>query len=142
MRKTKILFGLLAILLFLVGCGQQNVIEEDDTKIIPGVSDPSLNYCDLMGYDLELFEDEKGQSVLCIFPDGNTCDSWRFYEGVCGQEWSYCEQYGYKLESRSDGKDSYSFTYSMCLDKNTGEEVGLVFDLLQLKERIGGTLSR
>jgi putative hemolysin len=138
MRKTKTLFALLAILLFLVGCGEEVIIEENDTEFISGVSDASVAYCRLMGYEMKL----EGSSIYCIFPDGNKCINWRFYEGVCGQEWSYCEQNGYKLESRDDGKDTFSTIYSMCLDKNSLEEIGLVVDLLELKQQVSGGLSR
>ena len=47
------------------------------------MANPASMYCLEMGHELEIRETELGQQGFCIFPDGNECDEWDFYNGLC-----------------------------------------------------------
>ena len=49
-------------------------------SFISAAMDPSLGYCEHMGYETPNFEN-------CSFGDGNSCPLWDFYKGDCGQEY-------------------------------------------------------
>ena len=52
---------------------------------------PSAIYCKYLGYEYKIIKEERG---VCVFPNGRECDSWLFFAGRCGQEFSYCERFG------------------------------------------------
>ena len=43
------------------------------------IPNPAPVYCTEMGYTVE------GDN--CVFPDGESCNEWEFYNGECGQEY-------------------------------------------------------
>ena len=90
-RKTNLSFGIMFLVLLLTACGQ---VKPES----PGLANPASVYCQELGYEEETREGEWGQYGMCIFPDGSECDTWDFFTGKCGQEFSYCEQQGYSLE--------------------------------------------
>ena len=93
-----------------------------------GLANPAAIHCHNLGY--------KYQGSSCIFPDNTSCDQWRFYAGLCGQEWSYCKRQGYDIIVKNDSKDPYSpYAYSVCVDKKTKKEIGSVVNLMHLEER-------
>jgi len=101
----------------------------------PGMPNPADVYCSEMGYELKnITGKDGGQHSICILPDGSSCDAWRFFEGKCGKEYSYCARQGHGLKVKSDGKNSFSSDYAVCVDKS-GKEVGSMTDLLDLKKR-------
>ena len=63
--KGKILLG---AFLFLFGIG-----------FVLGIPNPAPIYCENMGYT--------DDGTNCIFGDGNSCESWAFYNGECGAEY-------------------------------------------------------
>jgi len=65
----------------------------------------------------------------CFFPDGTNCSMWDFYRGKCGQEWSYCALKGYDLKNLSQNEGWFQ-DGAICIDKNTKEEIGNVFNLV------------
>ena len=73
-----------------------------------------------------------GKEGICTLPDGQVCDAWEFLQGKCGQSYSYCAQQGYEIITLSDGKDSLSPEYAVCV---TGEGVviGSVTELSKLE---------
>ena len=46
---------------------------------------PASVYCEQNGNKLEIqTASDGGQSGVCVFPDGSTCDKWAYYRGECG----------------------------------------------------------
>jgi len=104
-----------------------------------GLPNPAGSYCGELGYQLEAVEREDGgQRSICVFPDGSTCDVWRFFEGKCGRRYSYCAKNGYSQITKTDGKNPFSPHYAVCVDRQTKAEVGSVTDLMGLRERHEG----
>lgn len=101
---------------------------------MPNVADI---YCSDLGYIAEtITENDGGQHSICIFPDGSSCDTWRFLEGTCGETYSYCAQKGYGLKVKTDGKNPFSLSpyYAVCVDKH-GKEVGIVTDMMGFQKK-------
>ncbi len=119
---------------------ENNGANNNDT--IGEIPDPAGYLCHELGYKTQVITDEKGgQYGICIFPDGTECEEWSFYAGQCGKTWSYCEQNGYDIKTKSDGKDSYSPTYAVCVNKNTKVEIGSVSKLMNLGGRFSNSIS-
>ena len=72
-----------------------------------GMRNPSAVYCTEMGYEFQIKKTINGETGLCMMPDGEECDSWSFYSGECGQEYSYCTRHGLDV---SDIKVADAFT--------------------------------
>ena len=50
-----------------------------------GMPNPASVYCKQNGNKLEIrTAADGGQSGVCIFPDGSTCDEWAYFRGECG----------------------------------------------------------
>lgn len=113
--------------------------EQDEKVTITGTRPVAPYYCKTLGYEWKVITKASGdQYGICIFPDGSECSDWAFYAGTCGQKWTYCKQKGYDLKIKDDGKDPFSpRAYSVCVDKNTGEEIGSVFGLMNMSEALG-----
>ena len=90
LKKLKIL--LFVILLFLIFAllnfiGIDTIFPNSDQTDIP---DPSAVYCQGLGYQYKIVtNDEGGQIGVCELPDGTECDSWDFFKGMCGKEYTY-----------------------------------------------------
>jgi len=97
------------------------------------MADPAAVYCHELGYEYQVVDGAKGQYGVCDFPDGSSCDAWRFLEGMCGQGYSYCAKQGYGLITKTDGKDSLSRAYSVCVQGQ--QEIGSVTELMRLSEK-------
>lgn len=106
--------------------------ESSSTSV--AMADPASVYCvNIMGYEYTVIEGEKGQSGICKFPDGETCDAWAFLQGKCGQKYSYCARQGYGIKTVRGGNDPFSAEYAVCVNDN-GEVVGSVAELSGLKQ--------
>ena len=117
--------------------GTDNVTPDDATSSCdanaPGMADPSAVYCDELGYEFQIVDGCQGQYGVCVFPDGSSCDEWRFLEGKCGQAYSYCARQGYDLITKTDGRDPFSREYAVCVHDH--EEIGSVTELMRLSEK-------
>jgi parallel beta-helix repeat protein len=111
----------------------QRSVEFFDGKI--GMANPAAIYCNELGYQYKIVNTEKGQYGVCIFPDKSECEEWQFLTGKCGQNYSYCARQGYDLIIRTDGKDSLSKDYAVCIDKISKKEIGSVTELFSLSEK-------
>ena len=78
---------------------------------------PSTAYCEEMGYNYTVVKTQIGDKGICTFPDGTQCEAWEFLEGKCGKEYSYCVKHGYDIETISDGNNSFSPEYAVCVVK-------------------------
>jgi C1A family cysteine protease len=100
-----------------------------------GMPNPAAVYCSELGYQVKtITQDDGGQYSVCVFPDGNICDAWQFLEGKCGEEYSYCAINGYGQIIKTDGKNSFSGTYPVCVDGST--EIGNPLDLMGITARL------
>ena len=64
--------------------------EIDNSKNIPviGLPNPASVFCKDQGYELEIRADEEGnQFGVCIFPDKQECEEWKFFRQECGLEY-------------------------------------------------------
>lgn len=87
---------LLIVLLMLSACAAPQ-------QPTASIANPASTYCQGLGYVEETRETDAGQYGVCIFPDNSECDSWAFFRGECGVQFSYCATQGGTLESRADG---------------------------------------
>jgi C1A family cysteine protease len=97
------------------------------------MADPAAVYCRELAYEYRVVDTDEGQHGICVFPDGSRCDAWGFLEGKCGQAYSYCAKQGYGLVTKTDGKNSLSSEYSVCVQGQ--EEIGSVTELMHLSEK-------
>ncbi len=71
----KKLFILIIVLMALSAC----------TNPQPNMPNPASVYCEQNGNKLEIHTAEDGgQSGVCVFPDGSSCDEWAYFRGECG----------------------------------------------------------
>jgi len=96
-----------------------------------GMPNPAAVYCTRLGYKYKIVTNDEGnQCGICILPDDTACLGRDFYRGKCGQKWSHCERCGYKLKDL--GPRESLLRGSICIDKRTGEEIGTVYDLMDM----------
>jgi putative hemolysin len=76
----------------------ENPDGEEDPFI--GIPNPASFYCEEMGYELELRENEDGgMEGVCIFPDGSECEEWEFLSGSCSIQWTFCQRQGFNIQA-------------------------------------------
>ena len=98
------------------------------------MGNPAAIYCTEMGFQYEIIADQNGQLGICHLPDNQNCEAWDFLQGTCGQEYSHCAQNGYQVKVKTDGMNSISNPYGVCVTEN-GREVGPVTELSNLTEK-------
>jgi len=82
------------------------------------IADPSATYCAKAGYEFKIMTSPDGsQYGICKLPSGLDCDSWKFFEGQCGQQYSYCEQHGGNITS-NNSNCKYSSECAVCILPN------------------------
>ncbi|MBD3164116.1 DUF333 domain-containing protein [Candidatus Woesearchaeota archaeon] len=102
---------------------------------VHSISDPSAFYCKDMGYQYKIVTRADGSQMgICMLPNNTSCDSWKFYSGICGKEWSYCVKAGYDIKTVRGDNDLYSQIYGICLKH--GIEIGPVSKLMDIEARI------
>lgn len=130
----------MVLLLLTCACNQggNSVTETPEKKTDDGstalIANPAAYYCtEIMGYTSQIVTaDDGSQSGTCVMPDGEVCDEWDFFSGECGPEHSYCVKDGLSIETRSDGQDTYSQTYGVCINDD-GQVQYKISDLLNIK---------
>lgn len=78
------------------------------------MANPSAVYCESLGYEYKIKDSERGQVSYCVFPNGEECPGWDFFQGKCGEKWSYCEKHGGKIRTTSEGC-TYSQECGLCV---------------------------
>ena len=121
MKSKSVTIILFLLLLLIVSACVAKDLEEIDIAIddpyITGMANPASVYCESLGYETELVEDEDGnQDENCIFPDGSFCPSWDFLAGRCRSELSFCEQQGNELQEGPTIGDCFFPDGSFCLE--------------------------
>jgi subtilisin-like proprotein convertase family protein/C1A family cysteine protease/putative hemolysin len=98
-----------------------------------GMANPAAVYCRELGYEYQIVDTDEGQYGICVLPDGARCRDWSFLEGTCGAGYSYCARQGYGWTTRTDGRNPFSKTYSVCVRGQ--EEIGAATELMGLSEK-------
>ena len=95
---------------------QREPKEQEGERPSAGLPNPASVYCEKLGYKLEIRTDETGgQYGVCIFPDGQECEEWKFFRGKCGQKFSFCEKQGYKIENKIEDMGTWTAEYAVCI---------------------------
>jgi beta propeller repeat protein len=111
-----------------IGSDCDSPLSISNVDLMASMPDPSAGYCPAMGYKYTLAKRGDGAMYgICIFPDGSTCSSWDFYRGIDGQKWSYASLCGYDQED--NGRNGW-IDGALCVDKETGEELGSLYQLV------------
>ena len=111
-----------------IGSGCDTLSSISNVDLMSAMPNPSSVYCQALGYKTAVVTNEDGgQYGICIFPDGSTCTCWDFYRGLCGQKWSYAALCGYDL--KDNGMNGW-IDGALCVDKETGEEIGNLYQLV------------
>jgi len=77
---------------------------------------PQDVYCMSLGYGCEIRKNLDGSEYsVCMFPDGTVCDSWQFFRGACGPEWTYCEKNGYEIQHIVEDMGGWTAEYAVCV---------------------------
>jgi putative hemolysin len=84
---------------------------------ITQVSDPDFSavYCKDLGYNFTIERSDKGERGICNLPDGTNVDSWAFFNGKVGEDYSFCSRKGYEMITETDGQNSISRDYAVCI---------------------------
>lgn len=115
----------------------ENISALKATGVTITTQNPAAAYCiDIMGYDYSVINDDHGGQVgTCKMPNGQICDQWEFYAGICGSGYSYCAENGYRTETRYDGNDPFAVKYAVCVNSKQ-QDLGSVVSLSGLARLI------
>ncbi len=69
---------------------------------------PASEYCADLGYT------PNQEDCTCNFPDGTSCDQWKFFYGECGQNHSYCELHDGTIETKIENMGTWIAIYALC----------------------------
>lgn len=115
LRKTLFTLLVLVVIVTAASCLPAQISPTSP----PNMPNPASVFCEEQGYTLEIVTAEDGgQSGVCIFPDGSSCEEWTFFRGECKPGDSlgnsaatptpeldmpnpasfFCEEQGYTLE--------------------------------------------
>jgi len=106
---------------------------ETENKSV-GIANPAAVICRELGYKYKIVDTSKGQIGICVMPNGQRCNGWKFYSGECGVKFNYCTQNGYDTITMTDGKDAFSSSYAVCAKND--RVVGSVAILMNLSEKL------
>lgn len=88
-----------------------------------GIPDPAAVYCVDMGYEHETTaESDSSQEGICHITEDLSCDSWDYYKGKCGQEYSLCAKNGLDIITTSLNEGAYTKEYAVCVVKSQPTE--------------------
>ena len=100
------------------------------------IANPAAVYCTDMGYKYQVISDGAGgETDICSMPDGVVCGAWDFLEGKCGQPYSYCARQGLGVRTATDGRNSYSPEYAVCVNA-TGKDVDSATNLDNISTKL------
>ncbi len=85
---------------------------EDGSSV--GIPDPSAVYCEKLGYKY-IIENLPGggQRGVCIF-NSEKCDTWDFFEGKCGLEYTFCAKHGGIIKVIQGERCKFTYTCILC----------------------------
>ena len=74
------MYRLLAIVLMLpLSACMSNTTERDNPAEAVGMANPASQYCEKMGGELEIRDEQGGQVGYCHLPDGRVVEEWALY---------------------------------------------------------------
>ncbi|HLD76322.1 MAG TPA: DUF333 domain-containing protein [Candidatus Norongarragalinales archaeon] len=79
-----------------------------------GMANPAAVHCVNLGYENKIVDEPEGQSGVCVFPDGSSCDDWAFFRGDCGRAFSACAKAGGNLGATLMGPNGPVTSNSTC----------------------------
>ncbi|KAF0806861.1 putative hemolysin [Alcanivorax xiamenensis] len=56
-----------------------NTTEQDDSAGPTGMANPASQYCEQVGGELEIRDEQNGQVGYCHLPDGRVVEEWALY---------------------------------------------------------------
>ncbi|MDD1671013.1 MAG: DUF333 domain-containing protein [Methanomicrobiales archaeon] len=89
-----IIFIILGMMILTAGCTQStNGSEQPISGTTPSVTtpasalaNPAAVFCEEKNYRYEIRRNPDGSEYgVCIFPNGNECEEWAFYRGMCNE---------------------------------------------------------
>jgi putative hemolysin len=111
-----LLISVLSIL--LISCSDHVNNIQTHQVIESQIADPSVTYCEELGYNVKIIKTERGESSICELRKGLQkvdCDTWDFFNGKCGTEFSYCEQNNGKIITKQDKLCKFSSECAFCI---------------------------
>lgn len=112
---------------------------------ITGFPNPSAIYTEKLGYNYIIKENERGDQIgYSVLPNGDTVESWDFYWGKVGKNYSYCSKYDYNTINKRIKKDGYTLSEAYCIKKMTANsknnETNTQIPLIEFMKLKGDTL--
>lgn len=84
------------------------------------IPNPAVVYCEELGYKIKVNETPLGEQGICVIKENVTeYDSWDFFEGKVGKDYSFCAKHDYGIETATDGKNTFSPEYAVCIIKKS-----------------------
>ena len=127
-------------------CQSCDELNSEITSDFVGMKNPAAVYCTELGYEYKIIKTEDGERGICVIPDtGEEFDAWDFLEGKVGQKYSYCATIGCDTITATDGKNSFSSDYAVCVPKKQSDSGHFVSsssksmsvtDLMNLGEKV------
>ena len=71
--------------------------------LVLAMANPSVVYCESLGYTYYTKTTELGDVGYCKLPNGNEVNAWDFYMGKVAQEYTYCSKMGYEIKTDEYG---------------------------------------
>jgi putative hemolysin len=107
---------------------------------VSAMPNPSAVYCTALGYQYsDKIAPDGGMTGFCILPDNQAVDSWEFYFGNTGKDFSYCKKQGYDIRMSNDPSlcdNLMTIPCAVCV-KPDGSEIELTKAMnLSLKEEV------
>ena len=155
MRKVTKKTWEIAFLIAVISLASFNVISACQTcddvnneysSQMVGMMNPAAVYCAELGYEYKTVQTEQGERGICVIPEtGEEFDAWDFLEGKVGQKYSYCSTIDCDTITVSNGKNSFSADYAICIPRHISatehsnasfDESMSVTNLLKLEEKV------
>jgi len=119
-RYLFLLIGMILIVLVIIFVNIIFFNSSDDTTSSIRIANPAAVYCEELGYEFKVLNNDGGQYGVCVLSSGVECDSWEFFNGKCSPEYTYCERNGGKI-SITNKKCKYSSECAVCALSNGTE---------------------
>ena len=126
-------------------CQSCDELNSEISSEFVGVKNPAAVYCTELDYEYKIVKTDRGERGMCVITDiDEEFDAWDFLEGKVGQEYSYCSLNGYDTITVTDGRNSFSSDYAVCVPKKQSTPVVVasssesmsVTDLMNLGEKV------
>lgn len=84
---------------------------------VSAIADPSMLYCQKLGYTYQIDKSSDGEQGYCIV-NSTKYDSWEFFNGKVGKEYSYCAKNGYDTQTGPVPDNPFGFEQAFCAPIN------------------------